>query len=561
MAMLIPLSSLPLASFDLQYADSVIAEFVYNRFDPDETINDEPDQGIDRAREIRISFKPAPPTTYTRETESSRLIVQDNLRIVFSQEDYANTRSLSASVQDFSLEKRARDTVLRSAKLRQITGNPTDIAMNLSRRIRGKVNPSQLQYAVSVKPDTFKQLKGKTAMTGGKYIFARSVASQFNILSRFSSTPMLASSLAGNPGPTFAVHSRSPQLSSEQGSANAERLLFSQNDFDSIVESLSERECDIGEIGKKAELLAHVVVRQELQKNGNIVQKEVAVLSRDSSSWIDTGVKYGASYSYFVKAVYAIEIATYTELGENVIATLLVSASPSSGYTVGCYEDTPPEPPDDFQIRWDYDQDCPAITWNFPVNRSRDVKYFQIFRRSSVMEPFTLIREIDFNDAFLRPVRADQPASELVDRVDFPICVYFDKEFKRSSNFIYALGSVDAHGFVSNYTEQLQVKFNKMKNQMELSLISEANAPRPYPNVFIRGSLTMDAIKISNRKDISVYFDPEYLKVIDRRGSDMKLLTMSTSGQYTLVVLDIDRAQSISIPLYVDDLRTNKNAS
>jgi len=71
----------------------------------------------------------------------------------------------------------------------------------------------------------------------------------------------------------------------------------------------------------------------------------------------------------------------------------------------------------------------------------------------------------------------------------------------------------------------------------------------------------MDAIKISNRKDISVYFDPEYLKVIDRRGSDMKLLTMSTSGQYTLVVLDIDRAQSISIPLYVDDLRTNKNAS
>jgi hypothetical protein len=262
-----------------------------------------------------------------------------------------------------------------------------------------------------------------------------------------------------------------------------------------------------------------------------------------------------------VKAVYAIEVATYTELGENVIATLLVSASPSSGYTVGCFETTPPEPPDDFQIRWDYDSGCPVIAWNFPVNRSRDVKYFQVFRRSSVMEPFTLIREIDFNDAFLRPVRPDTPDQQNISRVDFPICVYFDKEFKTSSNFIYALGCVDAHGFVSNYTEQLRVRFNRMKNVMELDLVSEANAPRPYPNIFLRSSLTVDAIKVSNRGDIDVYFDPEYLKIVNRLGVDMKLITTSENGQYSLVVLDVDRAQSISIPLYIDDLRTNQNAS
>jgi hypothetical protein len=177
------------------------------------------------------------------------------------------------------------------------------------------------------------------------------------------------------------------------------------------------------------------------------------------------------------------------------------------------------------------------------------------------MEPFTLIKEIDFNDAFLRPVRPDSPDSSLVERVDFPICVYLDKEFKKDSSFIYALGCVDAHGFVSNYTEQLRVKFNKLKNQMELELVSVANAPRPYPNIFLRGSLTADLIKFSNRKDVDVYFDPEYLKIVDRRGSDMNLLATSENGNYSLVVLDIDRAQSISIPLYVDDLRTNKEAS
>lgn len=557
----IPLSSLPIVSFDLQYADSAIAEFYYNKFEPNETIDDSPDTGRDIPREVRLSFKPAPPTSYTRESESSRLIVENNLRIVFSQEDYANTRSVSTSTQDFALDKRARDTALRSARLRGITGNPTDVAMKLSRSVGTAVSPSQVQYALSVRPDTFRQVRGRSIIASGKYVFARSVASQANVLSRFTAAPSRAASLAGVPGPMFAAHTRLKQLQYEQDRANTERLVFSQNDFDAIVESLSERECDIGEIGKKAELLAHVVVRQELHKNGNITQRDVAVLSRDASSWTDTGVKYGASYSYFVKAVYAIEIATYTELGENVIATLLVSASPSSGYTVACLEDVPPEPPDDFQIRWDYDAGSPSISWNFPVNKARDVKYFQVFRRTSVMEPFTLIKEIDFNDAFLRPVRPDAPDSSLVERVDFPICVYLDKEFKKDSSFIYALGCVDAHGFVSNYTEQLRVKFNKLKNQMELELVSVANAPRPYPNIFLRGSLTADLIKFSNRKDVDVYFDPEYLKIVDRRGSDMNLLATSENGNYSLVVLDIDRAQSISIPLYVDDLRTNKEAS
>ena len=557
----IPLSSLPIVSFDLQYADSALAEFYYNKFEPNETIDDSPDTGRDIPREVRLSFKPAPPTSYTRESETSRLIVENNLRIVFSQEDYANTRSVSTSTQDFALDKRARDTALRSARIRGITGNPTDIAMKLSRSVGTSVSPSQVQYALSVRPDTFRQVRGRRVIASGKYVFARSVASQANVLSRFTAAPSRAASLAGVPGPTFAAHTRLKQLQYEQDRANTERLVFSQNDFDAIVESLSERECDIGEIGKKAELLAHVVVRQELHKNGNITQRDVAILSRDASSWTDSGVKYGASYSYFVKAVYAIEIATYTELGENVIATLLVSAFPSSGYTVACFEDTPPEPPDDFQIRYDYDSGCPSISWNFPVNKARDVKYFQVFRRSSVMEPFTLIKEIDFNDAFLRPVRPDAPDSSLIERVDFPICVYLDKEFKKDSSFIYALGCVDAHGFVSNYTEQLRVKFNKLKNQMELELVSVANAPRPYPNIFLRSSLTADLIKIANRKDVDVYFDPEYLKIIDRRGSDMNLLATSENGNYSLVVLDIDRAKSISIPLYVDDLRTNKEAS
>jgi hypothetical protein len=557
MPVFVPLSSLPLATFDLAYADAVYGEFRYIRFEPDETTNDLPDVERDHPREIRISFIPAPPTSYTCESEFSRKLVEDNLRIVYSQEDYTNTRSLSTSTQDFSVDKRARDTVLRSAKIRGITGNSTDVSMKLSKLVSKYVNPSSLQYAASVKPDTFKQLKGRTVMSGGKYIFARSVASQSNVLSRFTAVAGRATSLAGVPGPNFAMHVRLKQISSEQDRANADRLFFSQIDFDALVESVFERESDIGEIGKKAELRAHILVRQELHKNGNVTQKNVAILSRDSSSWIDTGVKYGASYSYFVKAVYSVEIATYTELGENVIATLLLSASPSSGYTVACFENTPPEPPEDFQIRWDYDAAAPVITWNFPVDRARDVKYFQVFRRSSINDPFTLLHEIDFNDANLRPVRADQPGAAFVNRSNFPFCVYHDREFNKSSSFIYTLACVDAHGFVSNYSEQIRIRFNKMKNVMETELVSVANAPRPYPNIFIRGSLTMDAIKVSNRNEVKVYFDPEYLKIVNRSGVDMKLLTTSKSGQYSLVIIDVDRAQSISVPLYIDDLRTN----
>lgn len=553
----VPLSSLPLSSFDLEYPDALIAEFSYNRFSPDETSNDSPDSTRDNPREIKVSFKPAPRTPTTMESEAARRMVEENIDRVYSQEDYANTISLSSSVQDFSLEKRSRDTVLRSARIRGIVGNPTDIAMRLSRQVGRTVNTNQVQYAVSVKPDTFKQLRGRTVLSGGKYTFARSVASQGNVLSKFAATAGRAASLSGTPGPNFAMHSRLPQLQDQQSSANSERLSFSNIDFDSIVVSIFERECDIGEIGKKAELLAHVLVRQELHKNGSVTQQNIAFLSRDASSWIDTGIKYGASYSYFVKAVYAVEIATYTELGENVMATLLLSSSPSSGYTVGCFETTPPEPPEDFQIRWDYDVGSPVLTWNFPVDKTRDVKYFQVFRRSSLDEPFTLLKEIAFNDAELLPQRADAPRPEYTQNVSFPICVHYDREFKKTSSYIYTLACVDAHGFVSNYSEQLRIRFNRMKNLMELELVSVANAPRPYPNIFIRDSLTMDAIKVSNRGDVRVYFDPEYLKIVDRRGTDMKVLTTSDSGNYSLVVIDVDRAQTISVPLYVDDLRTN----
>jgi hypothetical protein len=50
MPLAIPLSSLPLASFDLKYADDVIAEFRYNRFEANETIDDEPDNSRDTPR-------------------------------------------------------------------------------------------------------------------------------------------------------------------------------------------------------------------------------------------------------------------------------------------------------------------------------------------------------------------------------------------------------------------------------------------------------------------------------------------------------------------------------
>ena len=193
------------------------------------------------------------------------------------------------------------------------------------------------------------------------------------------------------------------------------------------------------------------------------------------------------------------------------------------------------------------------------------MKYFQIFRRKTIYDPFTCIAEIDFDDSKIRSSRAESALPDRVHRVDYPQTIFLDSEFTRDSNYIYAVAALDAHGLSSGYSAQSQVSFDKIKNKVNLKTISKSGAPKQYPNFFIGpdlddnifvDSLTQDSMQSSKKFGIRVYFNPDTVRLTSREGlNEMLFVTDENVGVYKFHLLNIDRQKATIIEMSIDDLR------
>ena len=166
-----------------------------------------------------------------------------------------------------------------------------------------------------------------------------------------------------------------------------------------------------------------------------------------------------------------------------------------------------------------------------------------------------MLMEYDFNDSLALPIRYENILPGNTQKQSSPMTMYFDTDFKKDSDYIYAVACVDARGFVSNYSQQLRATFDIIRNKLVIELISPGNAPRPYPNVFLRGDIFLDSIVVKGKRRFKVYFDPEYLKLVDRTNNNMGLFHIENEGRYNISIIDVDRAENLNIPLTIKDLR------
>ena len=219
-----------------------------------------------------------------------------------------------------------------------------------------------------------------------------------------------------------------------------------------------------------------------------------------------------------------------------------------------------------------------------PSGKQRDIKYFQVFRRKSINEPFTCIAEIDFNDAIKRwkgrdarqMFRAEKVRSDRVYTFEFPTTFFNDARFDRKSKFIYAVAAVDAHGLTSGYSAQTEVGFNRNRNRITLETISRPGAPKQYPNFYIDpslddnfavDSLTSDAMMSSKKQSVTVYFDPDALSasVDGNEGSNyhknkktikiIKSKNKDNGAKYVLNILNVDRQLAANFTMDVINKR------
>ena len=202
-----------------------------------------------------------------------------------------------------------------------------------------------------------------------------------------------------------------------------------------------------------------------------------------------------------------------------------------------------------------------------PQNPQRDIKRFQVLRRTSIDEAFELQTEIDFDQSAVLYDTVESVTRDLKIREPVVRYHFLDKDIDKNKPYIYTLRSVDAHGLISSYAEQLQVKYNGFTDKLDVTMISTRGAPAQFPNFNLINRKFSPTIKDSNHRRLKVYFDPEYLKLTTKNQEDEvvdlepPLFNFESDegeqrrARFQLQILNTDLQQSETIDIFIPNSR------
>ena len=312
----------------------------------------------------------------------------------------------------------------------------------------------------------------------------------------------------------------------------------------------------------------------------NQPEKTIFISQPSMQTIIDTEVKYGKFYTYCTKNVFRVRYFREERNDANqiqrVLYTAFFSSQMSDPATVKVHDNLPPKEPDGVFYRFNFNnRKGLVLTWQYPLDLQRDIKYYQIFRRRSIHEPFTCIAELDFDNSTQKSAKRESVRIDRIIKYQDHVCFYEDATFRKNSNYIYAVASVDAHGLTSPYSAQTRVTFNKEENRLIAETVSPAGAPKQYPNFFVDpdsdsnvfvNTITQDVIKTSGFSKMRVYFDPDAMHVRSRDenlfSADGEKHVFPTTeggevpvGVLKIPIIDLDRQKSQVLEIQINDAR------
>lgn len=365
----------------------------------------------------------------------------------------------------------------------------------------------------------------------------------------------------------------------KQNEANTSTSL-SQEEYDIVLDEtigVSVRNLNgyLSEFAKaifapEAKRIGFMIEKTEYPPDGTPIVKDTIYIQNPRATMAkDSAIKYGTRYGYKIRSIVRAKILVEDndpKTNNFYILEFLFASKASETVMVDTEEYIAPPEVADFKIGWDYYNKAARLTWSFPVNPQRDVKYFQIFRRASINEPFELIQMYDFNDSLSPLPLIETPDNVLIEKLTSPKSYYLDKEFKKDSSYIYAICAIDAHGYSSNYSIQFQCQFDKYANRMVIKPICLSGCPKAYPNANLIRDTFVDTIRDSGHKQIKIMFNPEYLNVNDSSGNSLNVLryaknegdpeTKSDSYyKFQLINTDLQSQETVTIKLFDEIIR------
>ena len=576
--------------FDVPDPEKIEAKFVYNYFVPDERVN-ENSQGklkirnqkaskvenkskelefSDNARYVKIEFSPVIVKTTLGDVGINDLLVNQIAKI-----------QLESNINTF-------DYRLVTSETGKIVSETTNLIKKLAKMIGAKDEQTDAVKRVTAEIPTIdaallsmllssKSSHGISYVNSSETISANSLSEAIGTSVSFITNRRLQSTmLLGNASKglsTFfddAGFSLSEILKDESIVRRQTSNEISPTvDYEPHLIDFDQRPVTTNDKNYKFAIVGYIIDKIEYSPTGEKLKHEPIIIDNASlSQFYDLKIKYGAKYGYTVRTVALVETVIDNVTSENIgggsyqIRALVSSRSPKE-IIVDCVESVAPNPPDGIFYRFNYSEARGlVITWQIPSGRSRDTKYFQIFRRKSIDEGFTCLAEIDFDDS-----EAKTPRTEFVSLnnrivMTAPVTYFLDEDFTRDSEYIYAICAVDAHGLTSNYSAQSRVGFDRIKNVITLDLVSQSGAAKQYPNFYIDpsedpnisvSSLTQDAILDSGRTMLHVYFDPEALSFLSSDGRTGEIISTTEKGAaYKINFVNLDRQKSKTVEIRVD---------
>ena len=596
------LFSKPVVAVDIPEVKIIGATFNYNFFTPDESISENDDivapigtqeQALrGTPRYVSIDFQPGTTSLIAETPEEQAVSIRDNIDKVMFEFDFANLEFSGLNLQDTGLDNKLSQLLsgALSIKLKDRLKSPITIPDIPQPKLNNNFEQSSLLDVAKLLNelvDVEEKIVEATSAYNDEdgFIFIgdekKEISNVFSGIKKTSIPLQLNNKMAydvlrtviNDPQTIYSdeLISAIGEYKDLQAEAEKSSQAVDIQSYDAIVKFISAVKQDNPDISfrHKRKIVGYVADKFEITNDGYIEKEPVVQEIGNSVQIFDPRVKYGSTYMYQVRTISLISFEA-VQIGNNqeeqvYTITALVSSKPSQKIMVTCVENIPPPPPADFKVSWDYSFNKPRLTWNFPVNTQRDIKKFQIFRRKNVSEPFQLMKQYDFDDSIVSIEGDETPDSVLVEFLTEPKMHYIDFDFdKDNDDYIYSLCCIDAHGLSSNYSIQLNAKFDAYKNKIVQTLVSTSGAPKSLPNLFLEQDAFIDTIKVSGFDSVKVYFEPETFEYFgrDENGYITKEeplvstnLNGTEDGNYILQLINTDLQEQKKIKINILDER------
>jgi len=230
----------------------------------------------------------------------------------------------------------------------------------------------------------------------------------------------------------------------------------------------------------------------------------------------DEFVQYGETYKYVICDVY---LYAYPDtINRFALNYYLLCDNEYETEGIECREFVAPPPPVNLKFHYSEEKRKLKINWDEPTNYQYDAKGYQILKRNSLDEPFTIIAQLDGHSEF-DDYRLDEVIDgELITRTEGPVYEYIDNSYEPGKITIYAIRTIDAHGFISDYSSQIGVLYDPFEEDLILDYVSPKGAERDFPNqkvkknsIFFKNDINIieNVCIKKNPNRVTLYITPE----------------------------------------------------